>query len=99
MARPSGRAGSRGRIHVVLWGVPTDSMPTDPRACGSQSELRSPARGSSLFLFLLALVVILPWSSAHAIDPHRTIAQYLSERWSSAQGFPGGTVTALAQSK
>ena len=34
---------------------------------------------------------------AHAIDPNRTISQYLRERWSTDRGFSGASVTAVAQ--
>jgi ligand-binding sensor domain-containing protein/signal transduction histidine kinase len=34
---------------------------------------------------------------AHAIDPNRTISQYIRERWGSERGFPGGSVSAIAQ--
>jgi ligand-binding sensor domain-containing protein/signal transduction histidine kinase len=32
-----------------------------------------------------------------ALDPARTLAQYLREHWHSEHGFPGGSVTAIAQ--
>jgi signal transduction histidine kinase/ligand-binding sensor domain-containing protein len=34
---------------------------------------------------------------AHAIDPNRTISQYIRDRWGSERGFPGGSVSAIAQ--
>ncbi len=34
---------------------------------------------------------------AHAIDPDRTISQYMREDWGSEKGFSGGSVTAIAQ--
>ena len=46
---------------------------------------------------VLALAVVCLSCPAHAIDPNRTIAQYLRERWFSDRGFSGGAVTALAQ--
>jgi ligand-binding sensor domain-containing protein/signal transduction histidine kinase len=33
----------------------------------------------------------------HAIDPLRMISQYMRERWGSERGFPGGAVSAIAQ--
>ena len=35
---------------------------------------------------------------AHALDPHRQFSQYARERWSVANGLPGGAVHAIAQS-
>jgi ligand-binding sensor domain-containing protein/signal transduction histidine kinase len=52
--------------------------------------------------FLIAVLWFAPlvsWSSAHAVDSTRNIERYVRERWSADQGFPSGTVTALAQSK
>jgi ligand-binding sensor domain-containing protein/signal transduction histidine kinase len=46
---------------------------------------------------VLSLAAICLSCPAHAIDPHRTIAQYLRERWSGDRGFNGGAVTALTQ--
>jgi len=40
------------------------------------------------------LCFILP---AYAIDPNRTISQYIRDRWGSERGFPGGSVSAIAQ--
>jgi PAS domain S-box-containing protein len=37
-------------------------------------------------------------SAAHALDPHRKISQYVWEKWSAANGLPGGAVHAIAQS-
>ena len=37
-------------------------------------------------------------SEAHALDPHRQLSQYLREKWSAANGLPGGAVHAIAQS-
>ena len=34
---------------------------------------------------------------AHAIDPNRTISQYIRDRWGSEREFPGGSVSAIAQ--
>src|SRR6201998_2707498 len=35
---------------------------------------------------------------AHALDPHRKFSQYVREKWSAANGLPGGAVHAIAQS-
>src|SRR5580704_10216531 len=45
-----------------------------------------------------ASVSLVLTSTACALDPNRGIAQYMRERWGSEKGFPGGAVTALAQS-
>jgi len=34
---------------------------------------------------------------AYAIDPQRTLSQYIRDRWDSEKGFPGGIVHAIAQ--
>jgi ligand-binding sensor domain-containing protein/signal transduction histidine kinase len=54
-------------------------------------------RGVMRYVLLLFAAVSLV-CPAHAIDPNRTIAQYMQDRWSGDRGFPGGSVTALAQS-
>jgi ligand-binding sensor domain-containing protein len=56
-------------------------------------------RQSFVWKILLGAVAIFLSLPAHAIDPNRTIAQYLQDRWSGARGFPGGAVTALAQTR
>ena len=35
--------------------------------------------------------------SAFALDPTRTVSQYLHDSWGTERGFPGGTITAIAQ--
>ncbi len=35
--------------------------------------------------------------SASALDPIRTVSQYLHDSWGTERGFPGGTITAIAQ--
>jgi signal transduction histidine kinase/ligand-binding sensor domain-containing protein len=53
---------------------------------------------------------VIPWAIAglglayfagqvHAVDPHRLISQYSWDRWGSEKGFPGGTVSAFAQTR
>jgi ligand-binding sensor domain-containing protein/signal transduction histidine kinase len=47
---------------------------------------------------LVLLLAVISFSCpAYAIDPNRTIAQYLRERWFNDRGFNGGAVTALTQ--
>src|SRR5271170_4900655 len=54
---------------------------------------------SAIRKILLGLAAVCLSCPAHAIDPNRTIAQYMQERWSGDRGFPGGSVTALAQTQ
>lgn len=44
--------------------------------------------------WLLALAAVAP---VHAIDPSRTISQYVRERWGPANGFPRGPVYSINQ--
>ena len=46
---------------------------------------------------MVGLVVMCSALLAHAIDPNRTISQYMREHWGSEKGFTGGSVTAIAQ--
>jgi PAS domain S-box-containing protein len=48
-------------------------------------------------LITLAVMACL-LSEAHALDPHRKFSQYVREKWSAANGPPGGAVHAIAQS-
>jgi PAS domain S-box-containing protein len=48
-------------------------------------------------LVTLAVMACLV-SEAHALDPHRNFPQYVREKWSAANGLPGGAVHAIAQS-
>jgi ligand-binding sensor domain-containing protein len=54
---------------------------------------------SFVWKILLGVAAISLSLPALAIDPNRTIAQYLQDRWSGDRGFPGGAVTALAQTR
>src|SRR6266567_4648618 len=47
-------------------------------------------------LVTLAVMACL-LSAVHALDPHRKISQYVREKWSAANGLPGGAVHAIAQ--
>jgi ligand-binding sensor domain-containing protein/signal transduction histidine kinase len=38
-------------------------------------------------------------TSASAIDPHRTMSQYLHDSWGTEKGFPGGSISAIAQTQ
>ncbi len=35
--------------------------------------------------------------SAFAVDPTRTVSQYLHDSWRTERGWPGGSITAIAQ--
>jgi ligand-binding sensor domain-containing protein/signal transduction histidine kinase len=51
-----------------------------------------------LYKSLVAGVAVLCFAyAAHAIDPNRIISQYMRERWGYEKGFPGGSVTSIAQ--
>ena len=53
-----------------------------------------------LSLWAMALLVVVsPALQTHALDRTRPISQYMRERWGSEKGFPGGTVTAIAQTR
>ncbi len=55
-------------------------------------------KGTLIFKTVIAaLAAVLFTASAHAIDPNRTISQYIRERWGSEKGFTAGAVTAIAQ--
>ena len=56
--------------------------------------MRSVAAYRSVTLAVMACLL----SAAHALDPHRKISQYVREKWSAANGLPGGAVHAIAQS-
>jgi ligand-binding sensor domain-containing protein/signal transduction histidine kinase len=44
-----------------------------------------------------ALAMLCLVETAQALDPNRTMSQYIRDRWSAEQGFPGGAVYAIAQ--
>src|SRR6266446_168431 len=48
-------------------------------------------------LVTLAVMACL-LSEARALDPHRKFSEYVQEKWSAANGLPGGAVHAIAQS-
>jgi signal transduction histidine kinase/ligand-binding sensor domain-containing protein len=47
---------------------------------------------------LAGLTAACSVNPAHALDPNRTISQYIHNEWGEAQGFPRGTIYAIAQS-
>ena len=50
-----------------------------------------------LGMAVAGLVVVCHSVSAFAIDPHRTLSQYIHNSWGTEKGFPGGSVTSIAQ--
>jgi ligand-binding sensor domain-containing protein/signal transduction histidine kinase len=50
-----------------------------------------------LGLTVAGLVVVCHSVSVLAIDPNRTLAQYIHNSWGVDKGFPSGTVTSIAQ--
>jgi ligand-binding sensor domain-containing protein/signal transduction histidine kinase len=52
-----------------------------------------------LFSLVIAVMGVVYFAAnTRALDPQRTLREYLLERWGVERGFPGGTVLALAQS-
>ncbi len=51
-----------------------------------------------LFQFVIAALagLCLPTSSS-AVDPNRVLSQYVRDSWGTEKGFPGGSVSAIAQ--
>ncbi len=60
-------------------------------------RLRALVAIASAACFVLCLAAFFP-RVAGAIDPNRAMSQYLRERWGTEQGFPRGSVYAIAQS-
>jgi ligand-binding sensor domain-containing protein len=55
-------------------------------------------RQRRVFHWLLAtLATLYLVKTAPALDPNRAVSQYIHDRWGAEQGFPGGTVYAIAQ--
>lgn len=46
---------------------------------------------------VIGMVVVSCSVSVFAIDPNRTLSQYIHNSWGTDKGFPGGTVTSIAQ--
>lgn len=53
-------------------------------------------RGAFIFLFGMVVVVCL-FKTAFAIDPDRSMSQYLRDKWGADKGFPRGPVYAITQ--
>ncbi len=54
-------------------------------------------RGGPFRWLLAAVALVCLALPAQAIDPNRTISQYIRERWGNERGFPGGAVSSIAQ--
>jgi PAS domain S-box-containing protein len=54
-------------------------------------------RGWLLTCAIAGLVVVCFAGSAYAVDPTRTVSQYLRDAWGTERGWPGGSITAIAQ--
>lgn len=50
-----------------------------------------------LFSLFLVGAVVFSTLAANALDPQRDVSQYSRDRWGSDKGFPGGSVSAIAQ--
>jgi signal transduction histidine kinase/ligand-binding sensor domain-containing protein len=46
---------------------------------------------------LVAICAAILVPAAHALDPHRLLEQYIHDRWTDEQGYPGGALNAFAQ--
>lgn len=60
------------------------------------AERRAPnrARRRAIVAAVFVLTLTMP---ARAMDPNRTVSQYLREAWGTERGFPGGQVESIAQ--
>src|SRR6266581_3399337 len=63
---------------------------------GSSTCLKRMRNGSRLraLAAICAAVLVQP---VQALDPHRLVEQYIHDRWTGEQGYPGGAVKAFAQ--
>ena len=52
---------------------------------------------SPISTVLVLLIVACFSKTAECLDPHSTYAQYLSQRWTMSNGFPGGRINAITQ--
>ena len=51
----------------------------------------------TLWLVVAGLAVVCRGVFAFAIDPNRMVSQYIHDSWGTEKGFPGGTITSIAQ--
>src|SRR5512142_2317113 len=61
--------------------------------------IKSCHRGRSLASALALLLVALGATPAWSLDPHKTIAQYAHEGWSTKNGLPEADVMAILQTR
>lgn len=54
------------------------------------------SRRASLVLIAVSLLICF-CNRAQGLDPHRSYSQYLRQRWSMSNGFPGGRINSIAQ--
>ena len=62
----------------------------------SSTCLKGMKQGSA-FRAMAAVCAAVLVPAAHALDPHRLLEQYIHDRWTDEQGYPGGAVNAIAQ--
>jgi signal transduction histidine kinase/ligand-binding sensor domain-containing protein len=62
----------------------------------SSNTCRSPGHGCVTWL-LACLGAVSFLRTAYAIDPNRALSQYVRNEWTAENGFPGGAVSAIAQ--
>jgi ligand-binding sensor domain-containing protein/signal transduction histidine kinase len=64
----------------------------------SNTSLESYLEKQRLFKWAIAAIALACFAiQAHAVDPNRTISQYMRDSWGREIGFPGGSVSAIAQ--
>lgn len=51
----------------------------------------------TFWLVIAGLILVCLAIPALGIDPNRMVSQYIHDSWGTEKGFPGGTVTAIAQ--
>ena len=56
-----------------------------------------PGRRLLLRYAIVGLAAVCFAISASAVDPTRTVSQYLHDSWGIERGWPGGSITAIAQ--
>jgi signal transduction histidine kinase/ligand-binding sensor domain-containing protein len=63
-----------------------------------RSSSTFPDRKATIRLALMMLALLACWARpAFALDANRLMTQYIREQWGSERGYPGGAVTAIAQ--
>ena len=67
------------------------------RSLNTSHEQRVIRRGLRGFLYV-AFVGLLLANPACALDPNKSVSQYIHDRWGIDKGFPGGAIYAISQS-